>query len=404
MANPKVAPKVAVVVPWDKTGDSYKYMEAAGCHVSIADASWASGFHATRESYVALCQGADAIIGARLEGFPITGDLLAEIPHLRIYCRYNIGYDDIDIHAATKCGVIVTNSPVESNWGAVAENTFAFMLALLKNLKARDAHVKEGGWRDMKLAGTYIGPRLDGYAGITLGIIGLGRIGGRLADLFQPWRIKILACDPYVDESKFVHHNATPVDMETLLRESDVVTTHCNLTKETTNLIGAKELGQMKSSAILVNAARGPIVDVDALFDALEADQIAGAALDVLAEEPPADDHPLIGREDVILTPHLGASSHEAQENVASQVAEQISTFFIDGVAHNAINAPAVSAETLRQIAPYVLLAEKLGGFLRQRSELPVRKLEITVSGETKGAAAEYLSLATLVGLFTAAM
>ena len=170
---------------------------------------------------------------------------------------------------------------------------------------------------------TYIAPLLLTVTGvgseaipIILLLFGIGAtigvfIGGRLADLFQPWRIKILAYDPYVDESKFVHHNATPVDMETLLRESDVVTTHCNLTKETTNLIGAKELDQMKSSAILVNAARGPIVDVDALFDALDKDQITGAALDVLPEEPPNPQSPILGLGDkVLLSPHMVTANH----------------------------------------------------------------------------------------------
>ena len=305
MANPKVAPKVAVVVPWDKTGDSYKYMEAAGCHVSIADASWASGFHATRESYVALCEGADAIIGARLEGFPITGDLLAEIPHLRIYCRYNIGYDDIDIHAATECGVIVTNSPVESNWGAVAENTFAFMLALLKNLKARDAHVKEGGWREDEPGATYLGRRHDGYGGIIVGIIGLGRAGSRLCDLLAPWRVHILAHDPYVEDSKFIHHNAERADLDTLLAEADVVTLHCELNDETRRIIAAPELERMQSSAIFINAARGGLVDQDALIHALETGAIAAAAIDVYESEPPPKQSPLLGLGDkIILAPH----------------------------------------------------------------------------------------------------
>jgi phosphoglycerate dehydrogenase-like enzyme len=215
------------------------------------------------------------------------------------------------MEAATELGILVSHSPTEPNWGGVAEGVFAYILTMLKMVREKDRHVKEGGWRDAKLTGTYIGPRLDGYQGITLGIIGLGRIGSRLADLFQPWRIKILACDPYIDESKFVHHNATPVDMETLLRESDIVTAHCNLTKETTNLIGENELARMKSSAILVNAARGPIVDIDALFDALDQDRIAGAVLDVLPEEPPDPQTPILGLGDkVLLSPHMITANH----------------------------------------------------------------------------------------------
>ena len=217
-------PRVAVVVPADSTGQSYREIAAAGCEVAIADSSWSKGFHATVDEYVRLCGGANAIIGQRLEGLPVTRELLAGFSDLRVYCRYNIGYDDIDIPAATELGIMVTNSPVESNWGAVAENTFAFMLGLLKNLRARDRLVKEGGWRDDDPGAWYLGRRQDGYEGITVGIIGLGRVGSRLADLLQPWRVRILAHDPHVDDSKFVHHNVTRADLDTVLTQSDVVT------------------------------------------------------------------------------------------------------------------------------------------------------------------------------------
>ncbi|MEE2760045.1 MAG: NAD(P)-dependent oxidoreductase [Pseudomonadota bacterium] len=298
-------PKVAVVVPWDQTGDSYKFLESEGCKVSIADTAWSSGFNVTREEYLGLCGGADAIIGARIEGFPITADLLAKIPKLRIYCRYNIGYDDIDIKAATECGVIVTNSPVESNWGAVAENTFAFMLALLKNLKGRDVHVKEGGWREDEPGATYLGRRHDGYSGIAVGIIGLGRIGSRLCDLMQPWRMRILACDPYIEDSRFIQHNAEQVDMETLLGESDVVTLHCDLNDETRHLMSEAEFDKMKSTALFINAARGGLVDQDALFHALDKNLIAGAAIDVFETEPPPKQSPLLSLGDkILLAPH----------------------------------------------------------------------------------------------------
>ena len=158
-------PKVAVVVPADSSGHSYRKMEQAGCKVAIADTSWSRGFNATISEYTRLCEGANAIIGARLEGISINGDMLSRFPDLRVYCRYNIGYDDIDISAATELGIIVTNSPVESNWGAVAENTFGFMISLLKNLQVRDRHVKEGGWRDDEPGADYLGRRHDGDEG-----------------------------------------------------------------------------------------------------------------------------------------------------------------------------------------------------------------------------------------------
>ncbi len=306
-------PRVAVVVPADASGRSYRQMEQAGCEVAIADASWAKGFNATVEEYLKLCDGADAIIGARLEGVPVTRDVLSRLPDLRIYCRYNIGCDDIDVGAATELGIIVTNSPVEANWGAVAENTFAFMISLLKNVRARDRHVKEGGWRDDEPGADFVGRRQDGYAGLTVGIVGLGRVGSRLADLLQPWRVRLLANDPYVDESKFVHHNAERCDLDDLLRRSDVVTLHCDLNDETRRLIGARELGLMKPTAIFINAARGGLVDQDALFHALDGDVIAAAALDVFDVEPPDKQSPILGLGDkVLLAPHTAGRTRSS--------------------------------------------------------------------------------------------
>ena len=235
------------------------------------------------------------------------------IPMVRSEGRYNIGCDDIDVGAATELGIIVTNSPVEANWGAVAENTFAFMISLLKNVRARDRHVKEGGWRDDEPGADFVGRRQDGYEGLTVGIVGLGRVGSRLADLLQPWRVRLLANDPYVDESKFVHHNAERCDLDDLLRRSDVVTLHCDLNDETRRLIGARELGLMKPTAIFINAARGGLVDQDALFHALDGDVIAAAALDVFDVEPPDKQSPILGLGDkVLLAPHTAGRTRSS--------------------------------------------------------------------------------------------
>ena len=193
------------------------------------------------------------------------------------------------LDAATEQGVLVVHSPTESNWGGVAEGTMANILAMLKKVREKDRFVKGGGWRDRSLQGQYLGPRqIDNYPGLTVGIVGLGRIGGRVADLLAPWRVKLIGCDPYIDDSLFVHHNVQRVDLDTLMKQSDIVTVHCNLTRETHKLIGAKQIGMMKKTALLANHARGNIVDVEALADALEADRIAGAILDVLPEEPPS--------------------------------------------------------------------------------------------------------------------
>jgi phosphoglycerate dehydrogenase-like enzyme len=199
---------------------------------------------------------------------------------------------------------------VESNWGGVAEGAFAMMLTMLKRLPELDRHVRNGGWRTPELNGTFIGRRQDGYGGITVGIIGLGRIGSRLADLLQPWRVRILAYDPYVDESKFVHHNAAPCDLDTLLKESDVVTLHCDLNKDTVGLIGERALKLMKPTALLINTARGPLVDEDALYTALDQNRLGGAALDSFQVEPVAKQSPLLSLGDkVLLSPHMVGGS-----------------------------------------------------------------------------------------------
>ena len=327
----------------------------------------------------------------------VTSRVLEAADELRVVGRAGVGIDNVDRQAATENGVVVMNTPL-GNTVTTGELAISLMCSLSRHIPRADRLTRGGTWKKKGLMGTEL-------TGKTLGVVGLGRIGQVAARRAIGLEMKVIAHDPYISASG----GESPVpsvellELEELLKRSDFVTLHVPLLDSTRNLISAERLALMKPGARLINAARGGLIDEAALAVALDEGRLAGAALDVLAEEPPAEDHPLLGRDDVIITPHLGASSHEAQENVASMVAEQISTFFLDGVAHNAVNAPAVSAETLREIAPYVLLAEQLGSFLRQRCEQPVRKLEITVSGETEGAAADYLSLATLVGLLRSA-
>jgi phosphoglycerate dehydrogenase-like enzyme len=226
---------------------------------------------------------------------------------LRIIAKYTIGTDDVDVEAATELGILVTHGPTESNWGGVAEGVLAAMLALLKKVRERDRHLKESqGWRDQRLQGTYLGARADGYPGITLGLIGLGRIGSRVATLMRPWNARILATDPYVPDARFTEHGVKRVDLDTLLRESDVVSLHVVLTRETRHLIGPRQLALMKPTAVLINTSRGPCVQEPALVEALLRGQIAGAALDVFEEEPLALDSALRNLGDkVLLSPHM---------------------------------------------------------------------------------------------------
>jgi D-3-phosphoglycerate dehydrogenase / 2-oxoglutarate reductase len=254
-----------------------------------------------------MAAGCDALIGTSIRRSPITKRILASSDTLRIVAKYTIGVDDIDVEAATALGILVTHGPTESNWGGVAEGTITSMLTMLKKVRERDRYLKDGNpWKEDRLLGTYVGSRADGYPGITLGLIGLGRVGGRVATLMRPWQARILACDPYVPEARFTELGVERVDLPTLLRESDVVSLHVVLTRETRHMIGAEQLGLMKPTAILVNTARGFCVDERALIEALQKNRIAGAALDAFEEEPLALDSPLRQLGDkVLLSPHM---------------------------------------------------------------------------------------------------
>jgi len=256
-----------------------------------------------------FARGADVLLGATFRG-AIDRAFLSISPNLRIVAKYTIGVDDVDLDAATELGVLVTHCPTEANWGGVAEGAVAMILTLLKRVRERDAQVKGGGWREPPIHGTYLGRRGDGYPGITLGIVGLGRAGSRLAELMKPWRMRVIAADPYLESGKFARVGAERTDLDTLLREADVVTLHCNLTPETRGLIDRRRLALMKPTAVLVNTARGLVVDVEALCDALEARALAAAALDVLPEEPPPRGARILSMGDrVLLAPHMIAGN-----------------------------------------------------------------------------------------------
>lgn len=300
-------PKVHIFQPVDETGASHERLRSAGVDVKVPEMHWSqmANLKTTYDQEFDL----DTVVGVGVASrtVMVPQKSLDMAPKLRMLAFYSVGYDCVDIEAATERGVLVVHSPTESNWGGVAEGTVANMLAIMKKVREKDRHVKSGGWRDNALRGNFLGSRhMDNFPGLTLGIIGLGRIGGRVADLMAPWRMRMIGFDPYVDESIHVHHNVKKVDFETVLRESDIITLHCNLTRETRGLIGAAQLKLMKKTAILCNQARGPIVDVEALAEALQNEQIAAAALDVLPEEPPKKDHPLLGLGDkVLLSPHM---------------------------------------------------------------------------------------------------
>jgi D-3-phosphoglycerate dehydrogenase / 2-oxoglutarate reductase len=306
-------PKVFIFAPVNRMGASagaYEVFDDAGCEVTYGSASWHTPQGNNEDEMCEMAKRADALTGGSIKSSPITGKIMDSASELRIIAKCSIGVDDVDVDAATERGILVTHSPTESNWSGVAEGTVAILLTLLKKIRERDEALKQGLWRDPSLQGISVGRHQDGYAGITIGIVGLGRIGRRFADLLAPWRVRILACDPYVEESRFILHNAQQVDLQTLLKESDVVSLHVVLTEETRQMIGAEEFSLMKQGAILINTARGPVVNTRALVAGLQSNHIAAAGLDVFEDEPLLADSPLLKMgHKVLLSPHMASSN-----------------------------------------------------------------------------------------------
>jgi phosphoglycerate dehydrogenase-like enzyme len=302
-----VTPRVFVFSPILAAADTYEHLQQRGCDLVVAPRPWAVPMAPTEADLLAGASGAHALLGSMIYSTSISQRVLEASDELRIVAKYSIGCEDVDVEAATERGVLVTYGPTESNWGGVAEGTLGNMLCLLKKVRERDAHLKGGGaWRDNSLLGTYVGARADGYPGITIGIVGLGRVGTRLADLLRPWQARVIACDPYIPDHHFAEHGVERVDLPTLLTQADVVTLHVYLNRHTRHLIGAAELARMKPTAILLNASRGGVIDEAALIAALEAGRIAGAGLDVFEREPLPLDSPLRRMDTrVLLSPHM---------------------------------------------------------------------------------------------------
>ena len=331
----------------------------------------------------------------------ITREVIESAAALRVVGRAGIGVDNIDLEAATERGVVVMNTP-RGNAMTTAELAITLLLSVARHIPRADRMVRGGVWKKKDLVGSEV-------AGKVLGVIGLGRIGRLVAERGRGLGLKVCAHDPYFDvggESPVA--GVELLSLDALLERSDFITLHVPLTESTRNLISWEELSKVKRGARLIHAARGGIVDEEAVLDALTNGHLAGAAFDVFSQEPPPKDHPFFRRDDVIVTPHLGASSEEAQLRVAVDIAEQVADFLLDGVAQNAVNAPTLPAEDLVEIAPFTLLAEKMGSFLAQRlayagpadiQPAGIRKVELVVSGDVTRFGIEHLRLAFLVGV-----
>ncbi|NUP90404.1 MAG: phosphoglycerate dehydrogenase [Candidatus Sumerlaeia bacterium] len=293
---------------------------------------------------------------------------------LKVIGRAGVGLDNVDIAAATRCGVIVMNTP-EGNTVSTAEHACALMIALAKNLAETTASMRAGKWEKKRFKGTEL-------RGKVLGVIGLGRIGTIVARRMQAFGMSVLAYDPFKTPEAIANEDCTPATVDEIVAQADFITLHTPKTPETANLISAERIAKMKRGARLINCARGGLVDEVALAKALEGGHLAGAALDVFNEEPPPADHPILKLGNVVLSPHLGAATAEAQEMVASDVAKQIVDALTGGPVINAVNYPSVDPAILPRISPFMELAEHLGTALSQLIEGAVKELRVTCAGD----------------------
>lgn len=291
---------------------------------------------------------------------------------LKVVGRAGIGVDNVDLAAATKNGVVVMNTPF-GNSITTAEHAIAMMMALARQIPAADASTRAGKWEKSKFMGVEL-------FGKTLGLVGSGNIGSIVADRAQGLKMKVVAYDPFLSPERARELGVEKVGIDDLLARANFITIHTPLTDSTRNLLDAKALAKCKPGVRIVNCARGGIIDEAALKDALESGHVAGAALDVFAEEP-ARDNPLFGIPNVVATPHLGAATEEAQENVALQVAEQMSDYLLTGAVSNALNMPSISAEDAPRLQPYMALACQLGSFAGQVTETAIKAVTLEFEG-----------------------
>jgi D-3-phosphoglycerate dehydrogenase len=306
----------------------------------------------------------------------ITEELLSHATNLKVVGRAGIGVDNVDVPACTKRGVVVMNTPF-GNAITTAEHAMAMMLSLARHIPQANQSTHEGKWEKSKFMGMEL-------TGKLLGIIGAGNIGSIVAKKSIGYGLRVQAYDPFLTDERADKLGVEKVDLDTLLGTSDIISLHVPKTPETANIISASAINKMKRGSLLINCARGGLVDELALLVALKSNHIKGAALDVYEVEP-AKDNPLFGLPNIICTPHLGASTVEAQEKVAIQVAQQMSDYLLGGAINNALNAPSLSAEEAKQLKPYLQLAQRLGSFIGQLTDDPIKSLTVTYGGDANG-------------------
>ncbi|WP_316188857.1 phosphoglycerate dehydrogenase [Bradyrhizobium sp. SZCCHNS1054] len=319
-----------------------------------------------------------------------TAKIIERAKRLKVIGRAGIGVDNVEIPAATAKGIIVMNTPF-GNSITTAEHAITMMLSLAREIPQADASTQAGKWEKNRFMGVEI-------TGKVLGVIGCGNIGSIVCNRAQGLHMKVIGFDPFLTEERARDLGVEKVELDELLKRADFITLHTPLTEKTKNIIDAAAIAKMKKGVRIINCARGGLVDEAALLEALNSKHVAGAALDVFAEEP-ATNNPLFGHPNVICTPHLGASTTEAQENVALQIAEQMSDYLLTGAISNAINFPSITAEEAPKLKPFIALAEKLGSFAGQLTESSIAKIQITYEGQVAEMKTKALTSAVLAGL-----
>src|SRR6201985_3104904 len=320
----------------------------------------------------------------------ITADVIKAAKNLKVVGRAGIGVDNVDIPSATAAGVTVINTP-HGNSITTAEHAIALMMALARELPAANASTQAGKWEKNRFLGVEL-------TGKVLGLIGAGNIGSIVADRAKGLRMHVIAFDPYLSPERATSLGIEKVELNDLLARADFVTLHVPMTPETKNILSADAINKMKKGVRIINCARGGLIDEAALKAALDSGHVAGAALDVFAEEP-ATTNVLFGNDKIVATPHLGASTTEAQENVALQVAEQISDYLLDGAIHHALHMPSISASEAQKVRPWIELAEKLGSFAGQLTGESLNGVEIVYEGTPSMLKPRALTQAALAGL-----
>jgi D-3-phosphoglycerate dehydrogenase len=328
-------------------------------------------------------------------GSTVTAEVIAAAANLKAIGRAGIGVDNIDVEAATKKGVVVMNTPAGNNV-TTAEHAISMMLALARSIPQATASMKAGKWEKGKFTGSEVFNK-------TLGIVGLGNIGSLVADRALGLKMKVIAYDPFISPEAAQRLGVELVTLDELFPRSDFVSIHTPLNPQTRGLIGAAAFAKMKKGVRIINCARGGIVDETALAAAIQDGKVAGAALDVFEQEPPAADHPLLKLDKVICTPHLGAATDEAQINVAIAIAQQMVNYLTTGVIQDAVNVPSISTELLEVLGPYLILGEKVGTLQAQLMAAAPREVAIEYAGEVTEHDVKAITLSILRGLLSRA-